>query len=83
MEIDGESKSKGRTQGEGEIGEMVGSYRGETEGEGGEVVRYEGKIRMGREAAVRVDGEGVGEIETGLLVLLGVERDDDVIILLL
>lgn len=34
-------------------------------------------IQRVSEAAVRVNGEVVGEIEQGLLVLLGVERDDD------
>lgn len=34
-------------------------------------------IQRVSEAAVRVEGEIVGEIEQGLLVLLGVERDDD------
>jgi len=34
-------------------------------------------IQRVSEAAVRVEGEIVGEINHGLLVLLGVERDDD------
>ncbi len=34
-------------------------------------------IQRVSEAAVRVDGEVVGEIDQGLLVLFGVERDDD------
>lgn len=34
-------------------------------------------IQRVSEAAVRVNGETVGEIEHGLLVLLGVEREDD------
>ena len=38
--------------------------------------RHEGRRRPGHRAAVRVEGEVVGEIGPGLLVLLGVHRDD-------